>query len=172
MPFILHALKKISYLLLALILPGLIFVFLKYAGRNEFTVPVYYEAGTGALPGDCSTSTLIPYVLPDSLWKVPGVKQWKANVLVFGKPASVTTELQAAIDDEFGNEIVWVGDESSVFADSVIRGRWEKCVFILRKPWQAVLFDDGGRIRGYYSLDSREEKDRLRVELKIVLKKY
>ena len=155
-----------------MILPGLIFVFLKYAGRNEFTVPVYYESGTGTLPGDCSTPALIPYVLPDSLWKVPGVKQWKANVLVFGKPVSVATEVQAAINDEFGNDVIWITDATNVFADSASRSRWEKCVFILKNPWQAVLFDEVGRIRGYYSMDSREEMDRLRVELKVLLKKY
>ena len=47
-----------------------------------------------------------------------------------------------------------------------------KCTFILDGSNQAVLFERNGSIRGYYDLRKRDEVDRLRVELKILLKKY
>jgi hypothetical protein len=46
------------------------------------------------------------------------------------------------------------------------------CDLLLQKPWTTVLLDDQRRIRGYYDPTSREEVDRLIVELKILLKKY
>jgi hypothetical protein len=45
-------------------------------------------------------------------------------------------------------------------------------VFLLEGPRQAVLIDSQRRIRGFYDLRNRDEVDRLRVELKILLEKY
>ena len=164
--------KKVFYLFLALLLPGLIFVFLKYEGRNEFAIPVYYLEGIGQLSTGCAPSSEKPYVLPDSLWQLTGVKQSRANVLIFEEPPGTVKEWRMAIDEEFGKEIVWLGDASLTIPDSAARDKWKKCIFSLNNPWHAVLFDDKGQIRGYYDPDSREESDRLRVELKILLMKY
>jgi hypothetical protein len=46
------------------------------------------------------------------------------------------------------------------------------CFLFLKKPWTTILIDREKRIRGYYAPSTREESDRLIVEMKILLKKY
>jgi hypothetical protein len=47
-----------------------------------------------------------------------------------------------------------------------------RCVLLLKDPYNIVVVDDRKRIRGYYEGDSRDEIDRLLIELSIILKKY
>ena len=164
--------KKLLYLFLALLLPGLIFVFLKYAGKNEFTIPVYFEEGVNPPPADCRLKYDKPYRLPDSVWHLTTKDHPTANVLVFSKDGLNFSKLKSAIDDEFGSGAVWMEEAHTWVQDSLAYSKWRKCIFLITDPWQAALFDDQGRIRGYYDPRLREEQDRLRVELKILLKKY
>lgn len=46
------------------------------------------------------------------------------------------------------------------------------CDLFLQTPWTTVLLDDQRRIRGYYDPKTRDEVDRMIVELKILLNKY
>lgn len=48
----------------------------------------------------------------------------------------------------------------------------KKCVFFMKADSDVVVLDKERRIRGYYVGSSREDVDRLIVELKIMLKKY
>jgi hypothetical protein len=43
---------------------------------------------------------------------------------------------------------------------------------MVHAPRNVVLVDNKKRIRGYYAIGSREETDRLIVEMEILLKKY
>ena len=165
--------KKRSYLFLALLLPGLIFVFLKYAGSNQFDIPVYYEKGVKNTPADCAVSGDLPYTLPDSLWHAWGIKRKGANVITFSAAGlDHAARITGAISKELAADELQFLEASSVSMDSVSVQRWRDCVFFLQNPWQTVLFDNAGRIRGYYDLRSRDEVDRLRVELKILLNHY
>jgi hypothetical protein len=80
--------------------------------------------------------------------------------------------LQSVLAGEFGEGNVGLKQALLQAGDSATCGRWKKCVFLVNEPWQAVLLDQDKRIRGYYDLRNRDEEDRLRVELKILLKKY
>ncbi len=160
--------KKLFYLFLALLLPALIFVFLKYAGKNEFNIPVYYDKGVEQPLAECDRNYPIPYLVPDAPWDF---SKHKATVMVFPSGSVNVKVLEAKIIDEFGTGIVRVmGDFPT--SDSVDIGLQKKCIFLMKDPLQTVLVDDGNRIRGYYDLRLREEEDRLRVELKVLLKKY
>ncbi len=53
-----------------------------------------------------------------------------------------------------------------------VAARWSSCVFMVHAPRNVVLVDSEKKIRGYYVIDSREETDRLIVEMEILLKKY
>ncbi len=158
--------KKII-LIIALVVPGLIFVFLKYAGRNEFTIPVYYEDGIPALEG-CDAPALKPYHIPEQ-WGA----SWRsmANVIVFNLPATEFGVLNSGLAEEFP-EGLWLQEAREFTGDSIEYQLWKKCVFRVNEPWQTVLFDKEGKIRGYYDARSREEVDRLRVEIKILLKRF
>ena len=164
--------KKVIYLFLALLLPGLIFVFLKYGGRNQFDVPVFYEQGVADVPEGCQQLEGQPYVIPDSLWRLSGASQSTPVVIVFTKGGINNKALEAAIDDELGKGSVSFLSESGLTTDSLLATKWRKCVFMAIEPQQTVLVDSLGRIRGYYDVRLREEVDRLRLELKIILERY
>jgi hypothetical protein len=161
-------LKKKIYLFLALLLPALLFVFLKYAGRNEFNIPVYHESGVKN-PTGCLATYPSPYVVPDSVW---GSNRKVVILTIFPKSGLDIHKLKSRIEDEFGLQDITI-IEPCVEARDSARCAWlRKCVLLVNDPWETVLIDKEGRIRGYYDLLSREDEDRLRVELKILLKKY
>jgi protein SCO1/2 len=161
-------LKKLLYLFLALLLPALIFVFLKYAGKNEFNIPVYFEQGVAKVPSGCGRSYAAPYLLDEDNWV--GQARADANVVVFPDTGTDFARIEAALLDEFGADVSF--EQGCDPADSSACEELRKCTFILESPNQAVLFERSGSIRGYYDLRERDELDRLRVELKILLKKY
>lgn len=162
--------KKLLYLFLALLLPGLIFVFLKYGGSNRFDIPVYYDDGV-ELPHPCSQPNSGPYTVPDSVWRRIGGRK-AGNVVIFFEKAIKAAEIGKAVQDEISNTRISISDGMTFSKDSIGRAHWRSCSFIMKAPWQTVLFDSLGRIRGYYDLRSRDEIDRLRVELKILLEQY
>ncbi|MBN8575549.1 MAG: hypothetical protein J0L66_01340 [Cytophagales bacterium] len=155
--------KKVMFLLVALLLPGLIFLFLKKFGKNEFSIPVYYQTEAPVAPaGDCGTYSF-PYRIADSI---------KAQIFSGAnpKPVLVVADTSAVLV----KHVTHVAQQlNSLFvvkygADT----RWLSCAFFLNPPWTAVLIDTEGQIRGYYAPTTREEADRLLVELKILLKQY
>jgi hypothetical protein len=48
----------------------------------------------------------------------------------------------------------------------------KKCVFLLKEPFDLVMVDRAGVIRGQYTSNDREEVDRLIMEITIILKRY
>lgn len=151
-------------LTIALLLPGLIYVFLKVFGRNQFEVPVLH-AESIIVPAECETSRYsVPYVVADSMLVAAGWKPVAVNILI-------------ADDTSAGGSIARIRDEfdSLEFNLAMLQsGRQDiaTCGLLLQKPQNAVMVDDRGRIRGYYDLSDREDTDRLIMEMKIMLKAY
>lgn len=163
--------KKLLYLFLALLLPGLVFVFLKYQGSNRFDIPVYYEKGVEEVPEYCPTPPPGPYHVDDSIWShLDGGKQ-KAHVIIFPTPTLDVQHIARSIGEEIGEGASFT-DGFNLSSDSLTTVHWSNCIFFLSLPSQTVLLDNQGRVRGYYDLHYREEADRLRVELKILLEQY
>lgn len=158
------------YLLLALLLPGMVFVFLKFGGSNQFDIPVYPLPGT-PLRSDCAEVVSEGYKLPDSAQArlIPDVQ--KAYVVIFRDGDGDAQSIAKSVGEEIGPKVEFVSGET-LSADPIVVQRWKSCVFLLRAPWQTVLVDGSGKIRGFYDLRSRDEVDRMRVELKILLEMY
>ena len=155
--------KKILYLFLALLLPALIFVFLKYFGKNEFDIPVYYQDGVKESDNDCHVTVNGQYLVADS---VLGKWNWKqSSILVSFAADKENKELRQRLSEEKLENLLVIQLTES---DRKIK----ECVLLAKDPWDAVLIDSQKRIRGYYKLGHRDEMDRLDVELKILLKKY
>jgi hypothetical protein len=160
--------KKSTYLLLALILPIGVFVFLRIFGKNEFTIPIYYEQGVTEVKPACSYTYPVPYTIPDSIMQRVGVVEKTVVLLVADTSAEVLVGLKR-LEEEFGS------DDFKIITPAVeiaSLDHWYSCFFFLERPWSAILIDPEKRIRGYYSPNTREEVDRLIVEMKILLKKY
>jgi hypothetical protein len=154
-------------LFLAFIFPISIFIFLRYFGKNEFTIPVYYEEGVDSFPDGCTVNPTTPYQVSDVTLNSLG---WNGSVvlIVSDTTSEAQRNLSKMIDDSGLDKLQLIihSDADSVF------GKFCRCDLLLEKPWTAVLLDEQRRIRGYYAPNSREELDRLSVEIKILLNKY
>lgn len=153
---------------MALLLPALVFVFLKYAGSNRFDIPIYYEDGVPE-GNPCGYVADEPYLLPTAM-STALLANKKACVLIFPEQGVAPRVIEAMLVNEIGQGFTVV-DASGVSADSVQR-ELHDCIFLMTVPSQTVLFDSKRQIRGYYDVKNRDEMDRLRVELKILLEKY
>jgi hypothetical protein len=157
--------KKII-LILALLVPIGIFIFLRFFGKNEFTIPVYYENGVEHPPAGCNRVYDSPYLVSASVLKNIG---WNGRpVLLVADSSGVVQKALMNLEEEISTQI------QSLFLINQNDDRNEllACDLLLKSPWKVVLMDDQRRIRGYYAPENREEMDRLIVELKILLKQY
>jgi hypothetical protein len=167
--------KKSIFLFIAFLLPISVFVFLKLAGKNNFDIPVYYENGIDSLNAICGKDYSKPYAIDDSvLTKLKWVEK-ESSVLILGSASAL--EMKRLNDTFLENEYSIYSINNSNYKNQVevsdnVFSQWKNCVFVAKEKINTVLIDKQKRIRGYYSIGSREEMDRLIVEMKILLKKY
>jgi hypothetical protein len=150
--------KKFVYLSLAFLLPIGLFLFLKFFGKNEFSVPVFYESGAIVQPAGCDLK-LAPYRIAPNIVAEASLPK----VIVLRPPLDNVTRTR--LNDTFAEKI------TIHELDSLLDNK-KKCIFITQSIDSLVLLDDQNYIRGYYKAGNRDEMDRLVVELKILLKKY
>lgn len=153
----------IGILFVILLAPGLVFVFLRVFGKNEFDIPVYHTEGVSMWPSPCTPPVVArPYRLAASWVDRKSPTLYLTNT----QPALVANVER--VTGQVGDQIhpVYVTDFDSARQHDV------RCQLVLEKPWNTVLVDTEGQIRGYYELSTREETDRLIMELKILLKHY
>jgi hypothetical protein len=79
--------KKIIILFLGLALPGLVFVFLKMFGKNQFDVPLLHEQGVTDVDTSCLYDYPVPYTVPDSILQKLYAKNKSLIVVNFGGEA-------------------------------------------------------------------------------------
>ncbi|MEQ8302223.1 MAG: hypothetical protein RIB47_02445 [Cyclobacteriaceae bacterium] len=152
----------------ALLLPVLIFVFLKFFGKNEFELPVYYTETIPITSSECAEAYPVPYRISNS----PLISQGKHTVLAFYDGLSeVETSSYENQLKRLENEFNPTEFELIVVQDSLANQKEKNCVFLMADN-RLVLIDSDGRIRGYYKDASLKEVDRLILELQILLKKY
>jgi hypothetical protein len=149
-------LKKVI-LFVALPLPILIFLFLRFFGRNEFDVPVYWNEGVNV--AGCKPQPG-PYTVPDSALMAWGWKGQKATLIVLN---------ENGIKDNLARVAnLFEKDDYAIIRVSNVPG----CLLLAGDTSRVVMIDDQKRIRGYYTPVNRKQTDRLGVELRILLKQY
>ena len=175
--------QKSTFLFLALLLPVLIFLFLRFFGKNEFAIPVYYELVTDDLPQGCGTYTF-PYRVPGA----SAIPLQGASVVFFGADMEAQQLEGFAVQiDRLKNQvfsdaikIVWIDRSrqnlpdlkiSTVVLDSISYNQEKVCAYLMQTNMM-VLVDSVRQIRGYYKEASLKETDRLIMELKILFNKY
>lgn len=187
--------KKSVFLFLLIALPVIIFLFLKSFGRNEFSIPVYYEKGLGdSLSTPCLDRSAEQYIV-----KNPLLAEGKINVVHFermdGPVLKTRLEELERVQDVFYNDddiqlTTYLNGSSIAHKDITdYNGR----IQFMEQFWQideldstawanlkycgltmsnldnrVVLVDQQKRIRGYYNILEREETDRLILELRIL----
>ena len=160
--------KRYIYLFLALLLPGLVFLFLKFFGENKFDIPVYYQHGVSDSINNCRVKTSVQYSLPDSVLEI---LKWKNDAPLLGVELEEDEikSVHQILTDIGARRIQLVSLNSMKYDHAKLL---KNCILFLQNPSNAVLVDPQKRIRGYYKLGNRDEYDRLEVELKILLKRY
>lgn len=184
--------KKLLVLFFALLLPILIFLFLKTFGKNEFEVPVLFSDAV-SVPENCSSFQYkAPYSVPDSLLSL---LSWnnkdELTIFVFEDGAKENKHERdihiARIFTEFKNEsfrVVTIFKEQitpDIKQDGLANISFSQenfktfhdCVFLLASNQDAVIIDSKKRIRGQYNLVKREDADRMIMqEMNILFKRY
>ncbi len=174
--------KKILFLIAALVIPSLVYIFLRGFGNNKFEIPVYYQNGL-AIEG-CSLDTSTTHLVKFENYKLQGAQlfyfpKWvntnefyRQCERIMAKPYQVvfTAIADTTLQSKLGNTLVVV-DEKQLFNIancSLVLGQ----EVAITKPVynQLVLVDAKKRIRGYYDGADLEDMDRLDVELDILRK--
>lgn len=159
--------KKITLLFLGLLLPVLVFIFLKFFGENQFEVPLLYVNGVGKIPSGCSFNYNRPYLIPDSVVKKFRHAVTPLVLVNFGKNSGRLQEIL----DPFSEKEIELLDGPDAFGKEEL-STMKKCIFLTEAPSTLVLIDKENNIRGHYNGNDRDDMDRLRAEVSIILKKY
>ena len=160
--------KKSILLFLALILPILIFIFLKFFGKNEFAVPLLYVDKAPTIQEGC-LSVAIPYHVPDSILRQLDFKDDSLSLVLFSTPNEESKIQLHRVMDEVSKDGIRMVQFPSL-GEKVMK--WKKCIFFLNEPFDLALVDRSGMIRGQYASNDRDEIDRLLIEITIIIKKY
>ena len=172
-------LKKSKILLmLSLVLPVVIFLFLKFFGKNQFDLPVFYETAD-EWPTECSNPNF-PFVINDSTQSNLGIKGLATLILLKPMDPEGAKRLPAEVDTTRIRVIQLVRDLScgglsmnSPFRKILIPcGTEIHCDLGAGSNEAAILADENGRIRSVFKSLEREETDRAIMEIKILLKDY
>jgi len=158
--------RKNVLLSLALLLPVVVFVFLKFFGKNKFDIPVFHKDRIEVV-GDCNLNYALPYRVPAEVLTSLNCFLGDPSIIVFSELVGESkSRLETEIQKKKLNLIVAKG----LVSEEELRKL--SCVFILPLGSNTVLVDAEQRIRGYYKLNERDETDRLLVELKILFNEY
>lgn len=166
--------KKLQFFFLfaILMIPVVIFLVLKGFGSNQFTIPVYYEAG---VPGEqyfgCDYSNEA-YAIS---WPAGFEPETPAAIFIGDVKAERNMLRRIAGNRENSARIYLLDSQEanvegakSIVLDSAEIITLLHCTFASDTLNQWILVDEKNRIRGYYNRDL-EEQDRLLDEISILL---
>ena len=181
---------KPTILFVALLLPVVIFLFLKLFGENKFDIPVYYQNQEEIVSDiSCVNANIkAPYIVDlfnADLFKGPMLNQIKDDQIILlayfdskdnsdlsykikrlqerlGEDYQMILFVDSLVDEDFSSQLL-INTEVEYVASF-----W-KCALLNDDYHQWVLLDTQKRIRGYYD-SSEKEMDRLIVEMAILIK--
>jgi hypothetical protein len=157
---------KALFLFLALLLPILVFLFLRFFGKNEFAVPPLYTETFPESAQGCTIIKALPYRIADSVRTKLPFQNDSLVLITFGTPTPEGKNQLKRVEGKFsGDRVAFMQMNDSASA-------WKQCVFFLKPPFDQVLVDRQGAIRGQYTAADLDEADRLITEITIILKKY
>ena len=175
---------KLIILFLALLLPIVIFIFLKSFGKNEFEVKPLFQDSISLAERCASNRYEIPYTVADSITTKLLNKDDSLTVIVFEDPMAsnnkvLLTQINRLQKETLLTKIWYVSEKEGneinakvLKLDSVEYMVMRECIFLLKSSDCAVLLDAKRRIIGQYNLLDLDEADRLIMEIKIILKQY
>jgi len=172
-------LRKVLFLIAALVVPSLIYIFLRGFGNNKFEIPIFYEDGV-SIEG-CNTSSSAHLVQFEN-YTLHGAQlfyfpQWvnddefyrQCNRIREKQPNVIFTAIADSTNYTVFGNLLMVSDEAHLYEIA-------NCSLVLGQEVaisnpiynQLVLVDAKKRIRGYFNGNELEDMDRLDVELDIL----
>ncbi len=162
--------RKSLFLLIALLLPVLVFIFLKFFGKNEFAVVPLFQTSESEVPAGCDSVT-IPYFLSDSSYLNFNQGHESDSLLIIFYEAMSEELAKSDMQLSRLTEYLQV-DEAVGFKRITETSKSIECALLLKPSLDMALLDSKKRIRGQYNSNDRDEVDRLMTELDIILKRY
>jgi hypothetical protein len=156
--------KQTILLFLALLLPIVVFLFLKMFGRNEFRVPALFVDALPELSVDCHNTRSLPYRIQNQEAEQMGIIIDSLACIIFSKGQE--NDRLSRVKEEFR------GKPLQFFAIKDSTSLSRECIFLLQEPFDVALVDKRGQIRGQYNSAERDEIDRLITEVAIIFKEY
>lgn len=158
-----------------LLIPVVIFLFLKFFGENRFDIPIYYQTAQENPFSDCPEISEWPYTV-----KGLDDNYLPALFLFYEADGSISLLDIENIIQRLDESVE--GITNHVYTtDSALATEYDvtalsersfntlrRCALLTDTLNQYILVDTKKQIRGYYGLE-RDEIDRLIVELKILL---
>ncbi len=175
-----NTLRKILFLIAALIIPSMVYIFLREFGNNKFEIPVHYA--NGFVIEGCSSDTTTTHLVKFENYQLSGVQlfyfpKWVNSnefyrqcerIKVKSYPVVFTAISDTTMQSKLGNTLV-VADDAQLYNIANCSLVLGQKVAITKPVYnQLVLVDAQKRIRGYYNGDELEDMDRLDVELDIL----
>jgi hypothetical protein len=161
--------KKILFLFLALLLPICVFLFLKLFGKNEFAVQPLFQDSLPENFSGCPPVQLPYKIHTETLSQI--ISDTDSLGLIYFKTDNSSRESDnqmARIRREFKSDKILL----TIATGNLLNDHTRKCIFLLKDPYDLVLVDRKGVVRGQYVSHDRDEMDRLITEVDIILKKY
>jgi hypothetical protein len=161
--------KKLIFLFVALLLPGLVYTFLKMFGSNTFAVAPLFQDEV-IIPAGCR-KVRAPYHLPGQVFATLLPPQRQDSLLLVFYEMDDTNQGAASgnLQEIERNFSKGTGGIKLVKIPRDTLGL--KCDLLIGPGIDIVLLDRKN-IRGQYSSADRDDVDRLGTELDIILKKY
>jgi hypothetical protein len=162
---------KIIFLFVALLLPACIFVFLKIFGKNEFAVEPMFQTEAPVLPAKCG-AVKAPYIITADKVSSFIMANDSLAIIFFLDETALTSKMQKTLHqlkETYKKDPISIVLERNDAPDFDLAF---DCIFAMKMPKDIVLIDNHGMIRGQYESTDRDEIDRLKTEITIILKRY
>ena len=178
--------KKALLMAVAMFLPISIFLFLKFFGKNEFTVEPLFQQSDSTKAVTCDKPISYPYkIATQQLDNLLENNKSELTAISFSEDEERLKDFAERVQEKFTTSeisLYQVKSDSLISNDNnkfqtLIKDKAKgeelrSCVFLLSGINNLVLVDREGNIRGQYQLGNLDEEDRLLVETTIILKKY
>lgn len=175
---------KVFFLVVALIVPSLIYMFLKGFGDNKFEIPIFYKDGI-TIEG-CDIQKSSTHLVDFEAYTLQGEQlfyfpKWvndnefyrQCDRIKSKHPYLVFTAIADSSNYKIIGNILLVSDEQHLFDVANCSLVLGQDTAILEPIYnRLVLVDRKKRVRGYYNGNELEEMDRLDVELDILKREF
>ena len=167
--------KKLLFLVLALLMPVVIYLFLQSFGDNQYMLPIMHSEAVPSFE-NCETASA-PYKLPAMFYEGVQHKAIIVDVRLGDLDRRFINNELARVRQYFGESVftyklfgqdieAGVPDQYSTKTDLQ---RLAKCTLLSESNNSFItLVDNQGRIRGYYDSSKKQEFDRMITEIEIL----